>query len=137
MQIQPQKFNQIFLTGVGLILFAVAFLLNHYHPHNQGVANLTRGALFKKLGISEAATSNSSGLYYVGFLPKKTTSTPTPKMDDPTQTPANQPDQAPALPVEAEANQDTAQNPDTNTTNQMPSDQSDKSSPAPKDKTAN
>lgn len=110
MQIQLRKIYQIVLTGVGLCLFAVALLLNHAYPRNQGIASLTHNALFQKLGISSASSASGSGLTYLSPLPKVTATPKADKLDDPTSTTDTQ---SPSLPTVAQAGEDKTANPET------------------------
>jgi hypothetical protein len=105
MQIQLQKIYQIALTGIGLCLFAAALMLNHNHPHNEGIASLTHNAILQKLGISTASSTGGSNLSYLAPLPK--TAPKADKIDDPTSASDTQ---NPSLPAVAEANDaDSAQ----------------------------
>jgi hypothetical protein len=83
MEARTPKMTQIVLTGLGLFLFALAMTLNHFHPRNQGIAELTHGAIYKKLGISDASNSNVPAMTYVSPLPKASPK-PVAKMTDPT-----------------------------------------------------
>jgi len=79
------------MTGLGLLMFAAAVALNHYHPHNQGIADITHGAIYKKLGVDNASSSSLPAFGYVSPLAKVKTA-PAPKLADPTvQTPSDQP----------------------------------------------
>lgn len=47
------------MTGLGLVLLAIALVLNHRHPHNQGVATLPHNNIYqmelKAIGQAQAA----------------------------------------------------------------------------------
>jgi hypothetical protein len=92
MQIDPSKYSQSFLTVVGLSLLVLALLLNHYHPRNQGVADLSHGSIYKLslkiAGLPEA--SPTSNIILRSIPPSFSTAkahvnTPVPKMDDAAQ----------------------------------------------------
>ncbi|MDB5161435.1 MAG: hypothetical protein JWO96_815 [Candidatus Saccharibacteria bacterium] len=104
MQIQPQKIYQIILTGLGLGLLVLAVTLNHYHPHNQGIADMTRGSLFKRLGINDASAAGSSGISYVNLLPKPAANAD--KISDPTTSSDNKEATLPQAPAAGESTPD-------------------------------
>jgi hypothetical protein len=69
MQIQLQKVYQLLLTAAGLAMLAIVMALNHYHPHNQGIADITKTFIYNRLGINTADSTGPSGLGYVSTLP--------------------------------------------------------------------
>jgi hypothetical protein len=104
MQLQSQKPYQLFLTALGLCMFVAALVINHYHPHNQGIADITRGSLLKSIGISQASPAGGSGLSYVKLLPAPASTADTAKIEDPT-TPTDNKDAQ--LPTVASAGEDS------------------------------
>src|SRR3954469_12898051 len=69
MQIQLQKVYQLLLTAAGLAMLAIVMALNHYHPHNQGIADITKTFIYNRLGINTANGTGPSDLGYVSTLP--------------------------------------------------------------------
>jgi hypothetical protein len=84
MHTHTPKLSQIIMTGLGLMLFALALMLDHYHPRNQGVAEITH-SIYKRFGVDSSASTPSAGFAYVSpvaqIKPKAKT-----KMPDPTTT---------------------------------------------------
>lgn len=85
METHTPKLSQIVMTCVGLALFAAAMMLNHYHPHNQGIADISH-SIYNRLGIGQATSSSNATLGYIAPLPKVTVHEST-KIADPTTQP--------------------------------------------------
>jgi hypothetical protein len=45
MELRPRNHQQALLTIIGLIFLFLVIMLNHYHPRNQGVADITHGSV--------------------------------------------------------------------------------------------
>lgn len=64
MQTAPNKYSQIFMTAIGLILLIMALVLNHKHPHNQGVATVPRNNIYNlSLKVSQAVAELTATNY--------------------------------------------------------------------------
>ena len=58
MQTQPNKYVQVFLTAIGLLLLILSILINHYHPRNEGIATITHNDIYKmNLSVAQAPLS--------------------------------------------------------------------------------
>lgn len=98
MEIQTPKLPHLIMTGIGLVMFAIAMMLNHYHPHNQGIADITH-SIYKRFGVESSSRSNTPAFAYVSTLPSVRPK-PTQKMADPTVTASHpQANPAAALPT--------------------------------------
>ena len=74
MQTHPKNFSQIFMTAIGLVLLAMALVLNHKHPHNEGIATLPRNSIYQlQLSALQQAEQN-----YLGVNVKTVASKPAP-----------------------------------------------------------
>jgi hypothetical protein len=96
MDIRTPKLTQIIMTGLGLLMFVLAMALNHMHPRNQGIADITHGSIYKRFGINETSGTTAS-FSYVSTLANISTNSK-PKIDDPTSPKSDQ-----ALPTQAMA----------------------------------
>lgn len=78
------------MTGLGLLMFLLAFALNHYRPHNQGIADITHGSIYQRFVAHQSSSTPATASFsYVNLLPKVEPKTAA-KMADPTST-SNQP----------------------------------------------
>lgn len=65
MQIKHGNFAQACLTLIGLGLLVLAIFLNHYHPHNAGIATATHGNIYQlNLDLYQQPKTSSD---YVAF----------------------------------------------------------------------
>jgi hypothetical protein len=61
MQSQPKNTSQIFMTAIGLVLLAMALILNHRHPHNEGIAALPHNSIYNlALNVTQQADRGTS-----------------------------------------------------------------------------
>lgn len=62
MEKTPRKYQQALLTVMGLIFLFLVIMLNHYHPRNQGVADITHGSIRGLiLGVGRTPEEGYSG----------------------------------------------------------------------------
>jgi hypothetical protein len=59
MQTSPNRYSQIFMTVIGLALLVMALVLNHKHPHNEGIASLPHNSIYQlELGVVRQAAAS-------------------------------------------------------------------------------
>jgi len=97
MQTNSKNYYQLMLTGLGLGLFALVMLMNHFHPHNEGIAALPRHYIYQKLAINSASDEQRPTFSYIGPLATPKVNAPAPKVEDPTT--VKQDEQSPQLPI--------------------------------------
>ena len=60
MELKPHNYQRMLLTFIGLALLILVLVLNHLHPRDQGVADITHGSIHKLTqGISFAVQADS------------------------------------------------------------------------------
>lgn len=102
MHLKTPEISKAVLTGVGLAMFAVALMLDHYHPHNQGIADITH-SIYSRFNPGQGAGSASASLTYISPLPQARPKA-APKIADPTAANAQMPAADKPLPTIVLAN---------------------------------
>jgi len=83
MHSKPNNFAQIFLTLVGLVLLVLAVFLNHYHPHNAGIAATGHGNIYQlNLNVHQVPVVENDRIAFVSDVTSHQTSAGTPAVAD-------------------------------------------------------
>lgn len=79
MHSKPSNFAQAFLTLVGLGLLVLAVFLNHYHPHNAGIATTSHGNIYQlNLDVHQMPVAENDRLALVSDVTSHQTTPGTP-----------------------------------------------------------
>ncbi len=117
MQIQPKSLYHVFLTLLGLLLLASVVVLNHFHPRNQGIADLSHSSIYKIAEHnSSQPTSRDSTFAYATMISTVPAKADTNKLSDPTSQGQTAEVNVAAAPNNQSADQSCAQNTDSSKT---------------------